>query len=146
MIRFGDERLPKRFWKKSFEDESGCWVWAGFIAENGYGKCKLGQTSHYAHRLVYRVLVGEIGTLDIDHLCRTRECINPAHLEPVSRRENVLRGVGLSAINAKKTHCPRGHALDGKNLLLNNTGRTCRTCHYARNNERRRRQRANAHA
>ena len=73
----------------SFEDVDGCWIWRGRIAPNGYGR--LG--SKYAHRVMYELHVGPIPTgLDVDHLCRVRHCVNPRHLEPVTRSENLRRG------------------------------------------------------
>jgi hypothetical protein len=83
-----------------------------------------------AHRHSYRLFVGEIPDgLFIDHLCRVRNCVNPAHLEPVTRKENILRGVGWAAENARKTACPLGHSLlDPKNLKWNRHGKYCREC------------------
>lgn len=84
-----------------------------------------------AHRLSYEAHKGKIPKgLTIDHLCRNTICINPEHLEAVTNKENVLRGISFSAINAKKTHCLKGHPFSGKNLLIlkNSKGRWCRIC------------------
>jgi len=84
-----------------------------------------------AHRYSYEAFVGPIPEgLTLDHLCRVRNCVNPEHLEPVSLKENLLRGDSSPAHNARKTHCMRGHALSGDNLYINpGTGyRACRTC------------------
>jgi hypothetical protein len=72
--------------------------------------------------------------LTLDHLCRNKACVNPAHLEPVTNRENVLRGVGLSAENARKTHCKRGHPLSGDNVVVSKGGRKrrCVACERLR--------------
>src|ERR1035437_1939003 len=68
---------------------------------------------------------------DLDHLCRVRHCVNPAHLEPVTRQENLLRGQTTTASNAAKTHCPKGHAFIGNNIKMNSGSRKCRTCENA---------------
>lgn len=122
--------------------ESGCWRWLGYVDPNGYGRKNLrkheGGGYVYAHRWSYEQMVGPIPEgLTIDHLCRNRGCVNPEHLEPVTRGENVLRGEGPAAQAARKTHCPKGHAYEGENLYVNpNTGhRMCVTCQ--RNDENR---------
>ncbi len=122
---FGDERLPERVWDKINKTDS-CWLWRGAISRGGYGKA----TSHKdAHRFVYETLIGSIPEgLEIDHLCRIRHCVNPSHMEPVTRRINVLRGKSPPAQQAKQTHCYRDHKLAGSNLILNNGSRVCREC------------------
>lgn len=101
---------------------SACWEWRGVIAPDGYGRvpsaARHGLTTA-AHRLVYARLVGPIPEgLTLDHLCRNRRCVNPAHLEPVTMRENNLRSNGVGAIAARKTHCNHGHPLSGENLRM----------------------------
>jgi hypothetical protein len=77
-------------------DESGCWIFTGALSTSGYGRVGRGARAEglaQTHRVTYEHLVGPIPEgLDIDHLCRVRACCNPAHLEPVTRRENCLRG------------------------------------------------------
>lgn len=101
-------------------DTSGdCWLWKGYIAPNGYGTFRVGSLKDgtrrkvYAHRFSYIVYHGIIPPgLELDHLCRVRHCVNPAHLEPVTRRTNMMRGIALPrvrAIAAARTHCTRGH-------------------------------------
>ena len=110
---------------------TGCWVWQRSVRGDGYGQLWLvGDRRPLAHRY----------GLQLDHLCRNRGCVNPAHLEPVTRKENVLRGVGFAAQNARKTHCPRGHEYDEANTYLRpgRGSRHCRTC----DREKRREQRA----
>lgn len=95
-----------------------------------YASRFLGPGSKRAHRVSYETFVGPIPAgLTLDHLCRNTLCINPAHLEPVTIKENVLRGDGPTARNARKTHCDRGHAFDETNTGPNaNGGRSCRAC------------------
>jgi hypothetical protein len=72
--------------------------------------------------------------LTLDHLCRVRHCVNPSHLEIITRGENVLRGISIPAKNAVKTHCLNGHPLFGPNLYERRDGyRNCKKCQYDRN-------------
>lgn len=107
-----------------------CWVWTGFINAAGYGRFNVGGPIRAAHRVAYELTVGSIPpNASLDHLCRVRHCVNPHHLEPVSHRENVLRGVGYMAIQARKTCCKRGHPFDDANTSLDRKGcRGCRAC------------------
>lgn len=74
-------------------DESGCWLWTGIVGANGYGRARRGQRKISAHRVVYEQHMGPISDdLMLDHLCRVRHCVNPAHLEPVTNAENQRRG------------------------------------------------------
>lgn len=110
--------------------ENGCWDWIGALTDDGYGSIWVGGKTHRAHRWVYEREVGPISAgKQLDHLCRNRGCVNPAHLEPVDNRTNALRGVGCMAQNAKKTHCPSGHPLSGANIRRAKDGaRSCRIC------------------
>lgn len=116
--------------KVAFEPMTGCWLWTGALQPTGYGSMHLKGRSGRAHRAAYEALVGPIPTnLTLDHLCRTRCCVNPDHLEPVTQRENVLRGAGPWATNKRKTHCKRGHAFDEANTHVDGNGyRKCRAC------------------
>lgn len=127
------EGLPKTVGKFTISDPDECWEWKGSLTSKGYGSCYYKGRNRGAHRVVYEFLVGKVPEgLQLDHLCRNRKCVNPKHLEPVTGKVNVLRSNAVSAINTAKTHCPRGHALEGENLahwLLTVKGwRWCRTC------------------
>jgi HNH endonuclease len=110
--------------------EGGCVEFTG-CRQDGYGKMRVGESCRPAHRVSYEELVAPIPQgLTIDHLCRNRRCVNPAHLEPVSNRENIQRGQ-----NATKPACIHGHPLLGSNLLAcPSLGRlrVCRACHERR--------------
>lgn len=130
------EDVETRFWRKVQFTET-CWLWQANINNHGYGQFMLCRRRPiYAHRLAFMLVMGPIpADLTIDHLCRTRCCVNPLHLEPVTMRENTLRGNSNIAIHARKTHCVRGHPFEGHNLYLrpDGGGRVCRACMYARN-------------
>lgn len=108
-----------------------CWFWEGPKATNGYGLFSCKKVRYGAHRLSYMIYVGIIPSgLVIDHLCRNRDCINPAHLEPVTQRENLLRSpLTLNGIGFAKTHCHKGHIFDVENTYIRAEGkRDCRKC------------------
>ena len=124
--------LPERIQKKiEPEPTSGCWLWVGATSSHGYGGVSYGGRSMPAHRAVYLMTGGQIPDgLDLDHLCRVRSCVNPRHLEPVTRKENLHRGPStLSAIHTAKTHCPAGHPFSAANTYYRKQGyRRCRAC------------------
>ena len=139
----GDGRISfeARYERLAFpEPNSGCFIWMGALNYNGYGKMGLGYSAEgnnrmqYAHIAAYEHFIGPVPKgLVLDHKCRMRCCVNPDHLEPVTYRENIMRGEGparVKAYFAAMTHCKRGHPLSGENLKIrcSDGARICRTC------------------
>ncbi|MCP4493336.1 MAG: HNH endonuclease [Gammaproteobacteria bacterium] len=126
------ETVEERFFSKvAFGHGPGaCWAWKAGLNSRGYGLFWTDNAQHLVHRISYEWCVEPIPEgLTIDHLCRNRACVNPAHMEPVTDRENVRRGECFSAVNARKTHCPQGHPYAGENLYVKPNGnRICRIC------------------
>lgn len=112
----------------------GCWEFRGSHNPAGYAR----HAGLFVHRYVYAALVGPIpDDLYLDHLCRNTGCVNPLHLEPVTPRENVVRGVQ----SALKTHCAQGHPWVEENIWRHRDGRgtrkgRCKLCVRAANNRR----------
>lgn len=122
-----------RFWGKV--DQSGgaeaCWLWLGGQNSNGYGIFWAGDRKEVAHRTAWRLSGRALDrSLTLDHRCRVRLCVNPFHIDQVSMRENVLRGVGRPARHAVQTHCVRGHPLVAANVYWHpgKYGRPWREC------------------
>jgi hypothetical protein len=132
------DRIADKIWP---EPNSGCWLWGAAISGTGYGMTSLNRRQISAHRLLYELLRGAIPAgLVVDHLCRNRACVNPDHMELVSTKENVRRGLGLTAINARKTAPDCGH---GSFEIAPRTGwRRCPVCRRAGKRESMRRSHA----
>ena len=136
-----------RFNRQAKPQPNGCWLWMGQAGtKDGYGKFKpsAGQPTVMVHRWAYEAFVGPIPDAhQIDHKCHTedegclggpdckhRRCCNPAHLEPVTASENILR---QRHYGRSRTECPKGHPYDGVNLIVGKDGkRRCRECDKAR--------------
>lgn len=143
MLEFGDSRLPPRFWDKVQVAESGCWEWTA-STNHGYGYFKMHRKLHRVHRMTYEAWHGEIPiSLEIDHLCRNKLCANPTHLEAVSHRENVRRGLNASYARNSAT-CRLGlHAITPANTRTDLNGkRRCIECKRASQRRYRKRERA----
>lgn len=123
--------------------ESGCVEWTGTLSDDGYGRMLVGYKAHgrpirrYAHVWSFEMWVGPVPPgLELDHLCRNRACVNPAHLEPVTRMVNVHRGVLPALMRTRALHptrpllafCARGHEMAGANVGRNEKRRWCREC------------------
>ena len=120
---------------------TACWLWTGESTEDGYASIERNRKHIRVHRMVYEAVVGPIPSgLVTDHLCRVRACINPSHLEPVTRLENFRRGFSHIAMNGRKAHCKRGHPFDIPNTRLKRGGgrlhRICLACRDAWNRAR----------
>lgn len=133
--------IAERFWRLVNKTE-GCWEYLGNTWK-GYGQFGVQVApgvwkKRKAHRVAYELLVGPIPEgMQIDHLCRNPRCVNPAHLEPVTNRENGLRGVSPAAIHARKTHCVNGHEFTPENTMVTTSEagwqhRECRQCYRDR--------------
>lgn len=135
--RKSKKNLQERFWPKVDKGDclqpGGCWIWKGYTDTAGYGRFQL-KGNVPAQRIAFMLQRGPIPDgADLDHLCRVRNCVNPSHLEPVSRAENVTRGESPPAKNARKTHCPRGHEYSPDNTYVPPAGgRQCRSCKLER--------------
>ena len=122
--------LKERFMKSVEPGPGGCLLWVAGIGNSGCGNFYHDNRRTLAHRWLYEETHGPVPEgLELDHLCRVRNCVNPDHLEAVTHQVNTLRGVGASAKNATKTHCPQGHPYSPENTRTESGGRRrCRTC------------------
>lgn len=131
---------PAKVWNSVMRhrrvDPSGCWIYTGYCDRDGYGYTHVNRKTTKVHRWIYEQVVASIPPqYQIDHLCRNPSCFNPDHLEAVTPLENTLRSNSLSAQNARRTHCRKGHPLSGSNLLIEigRTGRPQRRCRECKN-------------
>lgn len=125
--------------KVSPEPNSGCWLWMASLDGHGYGQIMLPNNKvRRAHRELYQCVKGEVAkNLDLDHLCRNRACVNPDHLEPVTRSVNLRRGLGPQKTkewHAKQMGCVNGHKYEAGSYFVyfhakrNRSYRVCKIC------------------
>lgn len=120
------------FWQRvDRRNPKECWEWLGYIDPQGYAPVWRNGRFEGAHRIITRLFYGVIlKNYESDHLCRNRACVNPLHLEIVTKKINILRGIGCCAINLKKILCPRGHPLEEENLYIDSAlRRRCLQCY-----------------
>lgn len=127
--------VMERFFEKTafvdkWHDGTRCLEWTAAISPDGYGRFGYKGENWNAYKWLYEQCYDLVPkNRELDHLCRNRKCVAPLHLEVVTKRENVLRGVGPTAINARKTHCSNGHLLSDDNVWVRDgTGRCCKAC------------------
>lgn len=115
-----------RFWAKVDKSGTGgCWRWTGKLTPNGYGTFY----DFRAHRIAFTLVRGVVpAEKTLDHICRNRACVNPDHLEIVTNKVNILRGTSPTAINARRTHCKKGHEFDAVDTYGR---RHCSSCRKA---------------
>jgi hypothetical protein len=141
-----DER-SRRFWARvDHTHDLGCWPWTGRLLRSGYAQIKVEGRNLMAHRFAYEDAVGPIPEgMTLDHLCRVRSCCRPSHLEPVTPRENTLRGESMAAIHARRDCCVNGHMYMPENTLTYpGRPRVCRECKNERNRQTRLRKKGQA--
>lgn len=139
-----DQTVQDRFWSQVQPSEDGlCWLWTGATSGNGYGYMSVARKSWRVHRFAWTSQFGDIPPgLVLDHLCRRLLCVNPWHLEPVTQRENMLRGQSPGALAVQTNRCKYGHSLDDARPAWNNAGRQCKPCAQRIQRESKRRRRA----
>lgn len=130
------DRISTFLSRVDYRGENGCWNWMAGKKLGGYGEFKphLGQNNRAAHTIMWEIRNGAVPEgLFLDHLCRNTTCVNPTHLEPVTCRENVLRGESIPAKNARKTHCGRcGGEFDYFYIRNGSPRRACKACQHDR--------------
>ena len=130
--QFFTNKLLDRFWSKT-NLVGPCWVWKSAKNNKGYGFFHLGDKVVLAHRLSYQMYYGLVPKdKELDHLCKNTLCVNPTHLEPVTHKENTMRGDTITSDFSKRTHCKNGHEFKGDDFYWRSDGkgRRCRICAY----------------
>ena len=130
------KRFRSRYTIADRGHDTPCWAWTHKKNNSGYGVFQLTRKEYVeslAHRAAHLLFVGPIPDgLEIDHLCRQRDCVNPAHFRLVTHQVNMLAGDNPFARNAQRTHCPQGHAYDTENTYRWRGQRHCKICRRER--------------
>lgn len=126
----------ERWFSRHIVEQGDCWIWTGHRDRNGYGSSRINRKNAPVHRVTYEYFIVEVPDgLELDHLCRNRSCVNPWHLEPVTRAINMQRAVGCGQYDRSRrpdpnrTHCSKRHRLVGDNVYISSRGnKSCRSC------------------
>lgn len=111
------------------DKKTRCWLWQRGLINGGYGGISIQDSWELAHRASYILFRGPISKkLTLDHLCNNQRCVNPWHLKQTTMRANIMRGNGVCAVNARKTHCKNGHGFTTGNTYRIGRFRYCRKC------------------
>jgi len=139
------EKYKNRFWSKvNKKDSNQCWEWLACKNQYGYGLFNTGPRgngsykSSLAHRIAYELSIGQISTDTLHHKCGNRSCVNPSHLEPINRGQNVILGNSTAGKNVRKLYCKKGHLLiiDSFPSHANKGWRYCPVCMKEKNQNR----------
>lgn len=124
---FSDDDLKR--WERSFYKTEGCWNWIAVIGSNGYGRFWFNKRLWLAHRVAFLLAGKEIPKgFVMDHICRNRRCVNPAHLRTLTSKENTLIGEGITARRLRSPVCAKGHPWKEETTRQNKIGRQCEIC------------------
>lgn len=140
-VRPGFELLAAAILRRCVPGDEGCWNWTGAVDKRGYGRLRppngSPKVSQLVHRALYAALVDDpTAGLHLDHLCRNRRCCNPGHLDLVTPKVNLTRGLGPIAERARAKFCIAGHPFNEKNTYITSAGRRmCRPCNARRQRE-----------
>jgi hypothetical protein len=116
----------EKFWDM-VEPTGFCWLWAGRKSAEGYAAYWLNGHTRPVHHIAFELLLGETPPpgMHLDHLCRTRHCVNPDHLEVVTPAANSRRA---NLPKMTRTHCTHGHEWTPENTLPMPESKRCRQC------------------
>lgn len=131
---FYDNKIKRRLLRKRIINDNGCWLWIGYVTKSGYGQTQYGDKVWFVHRIAYKLFKDNfINDLLVCHKCDIPNCFNPEHLFQGTDRDNHIDAINKGRWknkNSQKTHCKRGHLLEGENLDTDYRGnRKCIICY-----------------